>query len=46
MILVITRLMSSECRSVKCLYTFCEYLDLNFLILGVPITGQEGPEGE
>lgn len=33
MILVITRLMSSECRSVKCLYTFCEYLDLNFLIL-------------
>jgi len=33
MILVITRLISSEYQFVKCLNTFCEYLDFNFLIL-------------
>jgi len=33
MILVVTRLISSECHFVKCLNTFCEYLDLNFIIL-------------
>jgi len=33
MILVITRLISSECHFVKCLNTLCEYVDLNFLIL-------------